>query len=345
MRVVAGTKSGATAATAVHPRSEKFKAQLKSKLKAAQAPDSAWGDFRAVARSLFGDAAFLPKRPGENFRRLDFSSAQLRQLADHPAKVVKHIHTLQSQGKFPKDSKKWSASEAAKLYARSARSVLPAKSNSSNGANGSKGETFTIATVNDDFTDRRTNLKHVKASVILAQETTNTDVRHVLAKDTWGVHQNTHRVDQAGTSVIWKRDDAKVLHSGYAMGVRPHGVRMHNRWINWTDMKIGDQKVRMISVHRPPRRYSRLWPQFDANLAAFVRHSKLPVVIGMDANQVDPHALAKKTGLKWNAPKGSIDGFLTSPGVRITKMWRLPKGSSDHNPVVAQIHLPPKQKA
>ncbi len=87
---------------------------------------------------------------------------------------------------------------------------------------------------------------------------------------------------------------------------------MENRWINWTDLTIDGQKVRMVSVHRPPKRFSKLWPEFDRHVAAFVKSHKGPIVIGMDANERNPQELARATGLTWHAPKGSIDGFLTS---------------------------------
>lgn len=49
--------------------------------------------------------------------------------------------------------------------------------------------------------------------------------------------------------------------------------------------------------------------------------------------------MARKTGLSWHAPKGSIDGFLVSSEVDVEKLWRLPKGTSDHDPAVAQLRV------
>jgi endonuclease/exonuclease/phosphatase family metal-dependent hydrolase len=98
----------------------------------------------------------------------------------------------------------------------------------------------------------------------------------------------------------------------------------------------------MVSVHRPPKRYDRLWGAFDRNLAKFVKSSKTPIVIGMDANQVNPQRMARATGLKWHAPKGSIDGFLATPGIKFSHMHRLPNRHSDHYPVIADISIPKK---
>jgi hypothetical protein len=200
---------------------------------------------------------------------------------------------------------------------------------------------LTIATVNDDFTDRKTNIGRVKdrADVVMMQEAKNTHVRRAVRGDSFGVHQNVRRDDQAGTALVWRRDKAQKKDSGYEMAVRPHGRAMLNRWINYTDLNVDGTTVRMVSVHRPPPRFKSLWPLFDANLAAFVKSSKGPVVIGLDANQRDPQHLARLTGLRWHAPPGSIDGFLVSPGVEVGKMWRLPRGSSDHNPVLARFHF------
>lgn len=199
--------------------------------------------------------------------------------------------------------------------------------------------TISVVTVNDDFGTRKSNLPHLHAGVILGQETKVVNSQHALGKD-YGVHQNTDRLDKKGTTVAWKKDRFHALHSGYAMGVEPHGRGMLNRWINFTDMEVEGKKVRMVSVHRPPERFKSLWPLFDKNLADFVKQSKLPVIIGMDANQHDPKALAKMTGLEWHAPEGSIDGFLTTPGIKVSHMRRLNKGSSDHHPVQAQFTIP-----
>lgn len=206
-----------------------------------------------------------------------------------------------------------------------------------------KRESLTIATVNDDFTDRKSNLRRVKTDVVMLQETKNTRLRDVRPNEKkYGVHQGT-RPDRAGSAVVWKKDAATVKRRGYELGVNPQGAKMLSRWISWTVMKVGDQKVRMVSVHRPPKRYSRLWGDFDRNLAKFVKSSKLPTVIGMDANQVNPRRMAHLTGLRWHAPKGSIDGFLATRGIKFENVRRQPKGTSDHHPVTAKITLPPKR--
>jgi hypothetical protein len=200
-------------------------------------------------------------------------------------------------------------------------------------------DSFTVATDNDDFNTPRSNLRHVHADVVLVQEAKNEHVRKLEPKR-YGVHQNTHRKDQAGTAVAWNRDRVHATKSGYRMGVENHGRAMLNRWINFTDVTIDGQKVRMVSVHRPPARFKGLWPEFDRHLAAFVKSSKLPTIVGMDANQANPQHLAKLTGLRWVAPdRHSIDGFLVSDTVHVEHVRRLAKNSSDHHPVQARFHL------
>ena len=202
---------------------------------------------------------------------------------------------------------------------------------------------FTIATVNDDFTDDKTNLKKVKAAVVMVQEAKNTDVRSERPnKNKFGVHQNTARDDQAGSALLWRKDRVHAGKRGYVNAVRPQGAAMLQRWISYTDVKIDGAKVRMMSVHRPPKRFARLWPDFDRNLAAFVKKSPLPVIVGMDANQENPRRLAHLTGLRWHAPEGSIDGFLATRGIRFESMRRLPKGASDHHPVKAKVTIAPR---
>ncbi len=199
---------------------------------------------------------------------------------------------------------------------------------------------LTIATSNDDFTDRFSDVHKIDADVVLVQEAKNTRLRNQRKDETkWGVHQ-AQRDDKAGVGVLWKKRKAQAIDRGMALGVEPHGAKMLARWISYVDMKVNGQKVRMVSVHRPPKRYDRLWGQFDRNLAKFVKSSKLPIVVGMDANQVNPQRMARATGLKWHAPPNSIDGFLATPGIKFSGMHRLPNRHSDHHPVVADISIP-----
>ncbi len=309
--------------------------RLREALREQPAPFE-WAQFRRLALAMFGKEALAPARKGREGRNLSLNGAQVRKLASHPLGIRETIQKLQAKGRLPKDKPGWTAAKAAELYSSSAHAAL--------GKQGRKklhDGTFTVATVNDNFNSPKSNLPHVKADVLLAQEAKAVNAHKALS-DEYGVHQNVHRKDQQGSAVAWDKDRVKAVKSGYAMGVAPHGAGMLTRWINYTDVKVDGVKVRMVSVHRPPKRFKRLWPLFDANLARFVKQSKLPIVVGLDANERHPAALARKTGLKWSAPKGSIDGFLVSEGIHVEKTWRLPKGSSDHHPVMAKLRLSAK---
>ncbi len=204
------------------------------------------------------------------------------------------------------------------------------------------GATFTAATINDDFVTRnRSNVHRVKADVLLVQESKFTNVRDELKHrdHRFGVHQDGSDLAHKGTAVAWDKEKMKATDSGFRLGVEPNGHAMLKRYINWTDVKIDGQTVRMVSVHRPPPRDSELWPAFNRNLGEFVKHTRGPIIIGTDANHKNPVNLEKATGLRWEAPRGSIDGFLVSKDVEVSHLKRLDKGSSDHTPVKAQFRL------
>lgn len=209
-----------------------------------------------------------------------------------------------------------------------------------------KKETLTIATVNDDFTDGKTRLKDLNkvTDVMLVQEAKNTKIRKLMGEKS-GVHQDRSSEDRAGSAVVWDRKDARSTNRGLKL-MSKKGEGVLNRWVTFVDLKVGDKKVRMVSVHRPPGYASKLWPQFDRNLRAFIkqtRSEKLPMVIGMDANTEQYGRFARAAGMKWHAPKGptahgkTIDGFLASPGIKFNNLHRLHRGPSDHTPVVADI--------
>lgn len=206
-----------------------------------------------------------------------------------------------------------------------------------------KGATFTIATLNDGFDVKGSDIKNVKADVVMMQETKFTDVRKKLPNsEKFGVHQNFKRQDQAGSAVVWNKKEVQGGKRGYANAVKPQGAAMLQRWANFTDVKVDGATVRMVSVHRPPQRMSRLWNDFDKNLAAFVKKSPHPVVIGMDANQRNPRRMAHLTGLQWHAPRGSIDGFLATRGIKFENVRRGPEAGSHHHPIFAKITVPPR---
>ncbi len=332
MRVVPGSTPSSTLSVGDAPVPERkkfleFRDALRSRLPENERKPE-WAQFRRLARAVFGQSAFLPKRKGEDFQRLNLGASQLRHLAEHPGKVAKAIQTLQAKGKF---DKKDDATGRAKLYAQTARKVV--------GTAEKKTATFTVATINDDFTDRKTNVPDVKATVKLVQEAKNTHLRKALKGDGFGVHQ--HRTDTAkkGSAVVWDKDRARSTDRGFALGVTPQGRKMETRYITWSDVVIDGVKVRVASAHRPPARFKALWDDFDKNLARFVKSTRGPLIIGMDSNTRDHRKLERMTGLRWEGKPRDIDGFLVSPGIKVDRLREGPKRDSDHNPVIARFRV------
>ncbi len=291
---------------------------------------SRWEQFRTVTREMFGEKAFAAAKSGTG-KIVDLGSAQLRTLASSPGKIEAAIKKLQGEGKLSKNNNHFHAGTVAKQIAKAAKAGLHT------------GKTFTVATINDDFTDKKTSLNRVNQQVnpdiMLLQEAKNSN----LAKDAGkgvGVFQNRSTDDKAGSAVAWDKDEVKAGKRGLALGVNPpKGVGMLSRYMTFTDVKVEGRSVRMISVHRPPQRFKAQWPAFDRNLAAFVKSSPLPVIIGLDANERTPAGLAKATGLRWESSgPTSIDGFLVSKELGVSNIRRLDKGVSDHHPVVADFH-------
>lgn len=169
------------------------------------------------------------------------------------------------------------------------------------------------------------------ADLVMAQEAKNVTVDRLLG-DGWHTHQDLSRDDKRGTAVSW-RAGMHELRDGYALGVRPGPAAMLTRWISWTDVPVGGRTVRFASTHRPPPRYDYLWRAFDRNLGDFVRSSPHPVLVGLDSNTFTHARLERRTGLHWHGV--GRDGFLTD--LRLEDVHALPRGYSDHHPVVADL--------
>lgn len=316
---------------AQHPKLLKFKSMLETRLPEGKHREE-WQQFRRVAVAQFGSSVLLPKQKGEAFRRLNLTPAQLRFFAERPGKVADLIEKLQAKGSFDKEDRP--AARASK-YARLAHKVV----GDGPVADGRKTATFTVASINDDFTDRYTNVPDVKATIKLVQEAKATNLRGEVDKKDWGVHQDLNDTGKKGAAVVWNKDRARAGDRGYALGVTPQGRKMETRFISWSDVVIDGVKVRVASTHRPPARFKALWPAFDRNLAQFVKSTRLPLIIGMDSNTRDHRRMESVTGLKWAGPPGDIDGFLVSPGIKVDQIHEGPKRRSDHAPVIARFRV------
>lgn len=203
--------------------------------------------------------------------------------------------------------------------------------------------------MNDDFTDKKTDLGHLEGGVVMVQEAKNVNVRKVVDRDEFRTQQNLSDDAHAGSAMFWRRDRFKVLGQGQVRAAKADGNDdMLDRYITFSDLKVrgSDVKVRMASAHRPPGDERDEWPEFDAALRRFAKKAEadgLPVVIGMDANfpkgagrAAAIRRLEEKTGLVWHGV--GIDGFLTSKDVKFnTKPKKGDDDFSDHDPVSASI--------
>lgn len=208
--------------------------------------------------------------------------------------------------------------------------------------------TLDVVTLNDDFLTAASDVASVaaQADVLFVQEAKRTPVRPLLPRQRFGVLQRLNSQAEAGVAVVWRRatvDVARTGERGLTLTVLPDGAAILPRYTAWVRGRVQGHRVLLASTHRPPLRYARLWPLFDAALVARLwraRRFGRFVIVGIDANQRNPLALARAAGLRWVAPAGSIDGFLVSPELEVASLEDLAKGSSDHNPVRARLVFP-----
>ncbi len=211
---------------------------------------------------------------------------------------------------------------------------------------------YEAITVNDDFTDALSDVRYLARTrrplVIMTQESKRTDYRQRL-DDGWGVTQRMTDDSTAGVAVIWNRGLVRAIGTtnnrpselgrGYLPLVVPvHGEDMLTRGVVWQDLEVrtSGYRFRLYSTHRPPQRHRHLWPAFDDNLEQFIEASPIPVLGGTDNNQpggpdVDDD-LVRWCGI-------GIDGFTTSPGLRVLSVYELDHRNSDHRAVSGAVLL------
>ena len=213
-------------------------------------------------------------------------------------------------------------------------------------------------TVNDDFTDRLSDIPDLLATRRPAfggaQEVKRTnvtsDVRALLGWR-YGVLQDRRHEGAAGVAVFWDRlvcratgktvDDPERIGCGW-VELTPAGDGLLSRGVVWQDVVIrvgwvAKARIRVASTHRPPGRDDHLWPAFDTALAEFVHDSPLPLVIVLDCNEAGgPVELVRLSGLSWRG--AGIDGVLTDlPVPEAPKA--LERRRSDHHAVSIPIRL------
>lgn len=234
------------------------------------------------------------------------------------------------------------------------------------------GTHLTIAVLNDAWQTAGTNIGMVadtltgsdtsrtaqkatvtRADVVMIQEGKRAKYADVVNPAAYDVHQDTSSKALAGSALVYRKAaPLKLTKAGWLFLVKALGILA--RYLAWGrfDVTAGGAKGRQLllgSAHRPPKRAASWWKPFDAALALRCRRAKRSgrlVIIGMDANQVEPERLAKMCGLVWHSVKGRvIDGFLASPQIQFVEISELPKNTSDHHPLVATVVVPaPKPK-
>lgn len=206
---------------------------------------------------------------------------------------------------------------------------------------------LTVATCNDDWASVASNYAEVAGvDVVLIQEGKRAKYASLVDKRTRGVLQDTSDPAKAGSVVIWTLAMVLRQATGLTFAVKASGLLI--RYLAWLRATVGGRRVLFIAGHRPPKRTAKWWHPFDLALAARVRAATTVgrlVVVGLDANEGDPQKMASLCGLVWHStgPK-HIDGFLMSKAITMSGIKLLPKGSSDHQPVVATIEIPAKSK-
>ncbi|MGH3347635.1 MAG: endonuclease/exonuclease/phosphatase family protein [Nocardioides sp.] len=212
-------------------------------------------------------------------------------------------------------------------------------------------------TINDDFTDRVTDVIHLLAThrplVAGVQEGKASDyhrlARRGLARR-YDVRQDVRHDGAAGVAVLWNRvlaqpigddsDRPDRLGAGW-LELTPAGDGLLSRGVVWQDLKVrtgpSEVRVRLASTHRPPQRNRHLWPTFDRRLAAFCAASPVPVLVFMDANEDGgPANLVRRTGLTWRGV--GIDGVLSDLPDG-TAPVALERRRSDHHAVSIALEL------
>jgi hypothetical protein len=210
---------------------------------------------------------------------------------------------------------------------------------------------LTIICCNDDWASAGSNMAELlrhSPQLILIQEGKRAHYadlrddsgRRLFPMATWGVHQNTSNDAIAGSVVIWRHDSVKRTAAGFTFAVRAVGLL--TRYIAWLRALLGGRKVFIFSAHRPPYRTRQFWRPFDIALWARLRlalAARRLVIGGMDSNQHGgpPNLPA---GLKWVAVGNSIDGFILSEKIKVVEVTELPRGTSDHHPVLTHVRVP-----
>ena len=166
------------------------------------------------------------------------------------------------------------------------------------------------------------------SDVICFQEAKNVNVNKLLLDPRWKTNQVFTSPAEQGSGVAWNSAVLTKGRSGSQVGVKPGRFRMLTRHISWVNLRFVEdgqlKKVRVVSLHLPPKRYRVLTPAMLASLAGLIRATRIPLMIGGDWNKLVKtdktlQRFAKAAGGKFYG--FGIDGFLFVP--KKQKKWRV----------------------
>jgi len=176
-----------------------------------------------------------------------------------------------------------------------------------------------------------------------------------LLPEGWKTNQVTDTAAHRGSAVCFKDDVPHGEHK-LVLGATPRGARMLARSFSVQRMAVaGIAGSKVISVHYPPKRYAFLWPAYTRALAAEIRtaeHHGHQVLVGGDFNQRPWRVARKLNKLGCHLTShgdGKIDGFLITPGLKVTQFhidrYGLRNKLTDHPSPRADVAARPKRKA
>ena len=167
-----------------------------------------------------------------------------------------------------------------------------------------------------------------RSDVICFQEGKNVNVKRLLADPDWNTNQVFTSPAEQGSGTAWRKSRLTKIRSGSRVGVRPGSFRMLVRHISWVNLKFVDngqvKRIRVVSLHMPPKRYRVLYPAMLASLAVLIRTTRIPIIIGADWNKLIKSDKSIKRFARASGGKFygfGIDGFLFVPKKR--KQWHI----------------------
>lgn len=168
----------------------------------------------------------------------------------------------------------------------------------------------------------------LQADIVFAQEAKNVNLNRIAGTQMNVFHDVTDAAT-AGSAFTWRKSVSGVNETSrigatkklsLARGIDARALRIEstNRPPAVIDTTIAGKPTRLISVHYPPKRHSHAWPAMNTAVrnAIAARPKGSRWIVGGDFNQPVPDVARLMGG---NAYNFSIDGFVTSKDVKVSK--------------------------